>query len=196
MKRQMFALLFAGIASLSACGGGGGGGNATVPGGGGGGGGPTGVGAMTIGFALPGGTIGNVATPPYGTVGGYTQSTYSQVIAFPPGTTITLKNLSTTDEHTLNVLSTSAFPVNPALSTGAAGGTTLAPGYQSGAIPPGGTVSVTLATAGTYYVGCGFHYNDADSMRDVIQVSANATPGPQATPVAGGTGGGCTGPYC
>ena len=198
MNKRVYALLFTCIASLAACGGGGGGGSAVTPGGGGGNT-PPGVGPQTIGFALPDGTIGTVNTAPFGTVGGYTQSVYSQVIAFPTGTTITLKNLSSTTPHTLNVLSTSAFPVNPALSTAAAGGTTLAAGFQSGSISPGGTLSVKLATAGTYYIGCGYHYNDAVSMRDVIMVGASATPGPQATPQpggGGGGGGGCSGVYC
>jgi plastocyanin len=204
MNKQLAAFVFAGIAALTACGGGGGGGFS--PGGGGGGGGnptpapsPTGVGAQTIGIALPDGTIGSVNTAPFGVVGGYTQSTYSQVLAFPPGTNITLKNLSSSTTHTLNVLSTTGFPANPALSTSAAGGTSLAAGYQSGNISPGATLSVTLATPGTYYIGCAYHYMDALSMRDVLQVSASATPGPQATPPPAGTGGGgggCTGIYC
>jgi plastocyanin len=198
MNKRVYAFLFATIAGLAACGGGGGAG-AVTPGGAGG---PTAtpvptLAPNTMGFAIPDGTIGTVNTPPYGVVGGYTQHTYSQVVAFPPGTTITLKNLSSTTPHTVNVLSTSAFPAGPALSTAAAGGSTLAAGYQSGSIAPGGTMTVTLATAGTYYIGCAYHYNDAVSMRDVILVSSSATPGPQATPASsGGSGGTCTGYYC
>lgn len=192
------------VASLAACGGGysgGSGSNYSPPGSGGGGTQPAGVGAMTIGFALPDGTIGQVNDPRFGPVGGYTQTVYSQTIAFPPGTVVTLKNLSASTDHTLNVLSTTSFPASPALSTSASGGNTLAAGYASGVVHGGGTLSLMLANAGTYYIGCAFHYNDAVSMRDVIQVSAAATPGPQATPQAGtggGTGGtgGCTGPYC
>jgi plastocyanin len=123
------------------------------------------------------------------------------VLAFPPGTTVTIKNLSSTEVHTLNVLSTSAFPAKPAtISTSASGGSSLAAGFATGNIPAGGSMQVTLNTPGTYYIGCAYHYNDAASMRDVLMVSSSATPGPQATPPpsggSGGGGGGCTGPYC
>lgn len=195
MNKQTSALLFAVIASLTACGGGGGGGY-NPPSGGGGHNSPppSGVGANSIGIALPDGTIGTVNSQ-FGVVGGYTQSTYSQVLAFAPGTTITLKNLSSTTAHTLNVLSTSAFPSSPALSTAASGGTDLTAGYASGSIPAGGSVSVTLNTPGTYYIGCAYHYMDSVSMRDVLMVSSSASPGPQATPQPSGSGG-CTGVYC
>jgi plastocyanin len=199
MNTRIRALLFAGIAALSACGGGGGGGGNNLPGNGNGNNAPppSGVGANSVGLALPDGTIGTVNTPPFGVVGGYTQKTYSQVLAFAPGTTITLKNLASGTPHTLNVLSTSAFPSAPALSTAASGGTDLAAGYASGSIPPGGTVTVTLSTPGTYYLGCAYHYMDSVSMRDVLMVSSSATPGPQATPQpSGSTPGGCTGSYC
>jgi plastocyanin len=155
---------------------------------------------FTIGFAQPDGTIGVVNDPSFGTVGGYTQNVYSQTVAFAPGTVVTLRNLSAATDHTLNVLSTTSFPASPSLPTTASGGSTLAAGFTSGTIHGGGTLSVTLATAGTYYIGCAYHYMDAVSMRDVIQVSTTATPGPQATPQpsggGGGLGGGCVGPYC
>lgn len=193
MKNSVIALCFAGTAALAACGGYGGGGKYTPPGGGGGNG-PGGVGTLTIGFALPDGTIGTVNTAPFGTVGGYTQKTYSQVLAFPPGTVITLKNLSTGTQHTLNVLSMSAFPAKPAaIATTASGSSTLDANFASGPINGGGTMRVTLANAGTYYIGCAFHYNDAVSMRDVLEVSASATPGPQATAPPSSGGGGGTG---
>lgn len=178
-------------AILAACGGYGGGGSGyTPPGGGGGSGGPPPVGAMTIGFALPSGAIGTVNTP-FGLIGGYTQQTYSQVIAFPPGTTVTLKNLSSTTPHTLNVLSMTGF-TSSNLDTTAAGGNVLAAGFRSGAINGGGTMSLKLTNAGTYFVGCAFHYTLTPSMRGVIEVSSNATPGPQATPPPGTGGGGGT----
>jgi len=192
-------VLVALAAPLTACGGAGGGGygggtgstGANVP---------TGVSAFTIGFAQPDGTIGVVNDPTFGTVSGYTQNVYSQTIAFAPGTVVTLRNLSAATDHTLNVLSTTAFPANPSLPTTASGGSTLAAGYTSGTIHGGSTLSLTLATAGTYYIGCAYHYMDALSMRDVIQVSTTATPGPQATPQpssgGGGIGGGCIWPYC
>jgi len=164
---------------------------------------PTGVSSFTIGFALPDGTIGVVKDPTFGTVGGYTQNVYSQTIAFPPGTVVTLRNLSTSTDHTLNVLSTTGFPAAPSLPTTASGGTALTAGYTSGTIHGGQSVSVTLSTPGVYYIGCAYHYMDAISMRDVIQVSSSAVPGPQATPQPssggggfGGGGNGCIGPYC
>lgn len=197
MDRRILALIFTGIAGLAACGGGGGSGSFSPPSGGGGGGGappPTGVAAKTIGIALPSGTIGTVNSS-FGMVGGYTQSTYSQVLAFPPGTTVKLKNLSSNTPHTLNVISTSGFPSNASLSTTASGGSDLKAGFASGAIPAGGTMSVTLNTPGTYFIGCAFHYSVG--MRDVLMVSDGATPGPQATPQpSGSSGGGCTGVYC
>lgn len=200
LKKRNLALFFlATVAvSLAACGGGyGGGGGYTAPGGGTPGT-PTGVSSFTIGFALPDGTIGQVNDPTFGKVGGYTQNVYSQTIAFPPGTTVTLRNLSAATDHTLNVLSTTGFPVSPTLSTNASGGSTLAAGYSSGTVHGGGTLSLLLANAGTYYIGCAYHYMDAVSMRDVIQVNAAATPGPQATPQPSGASppGGCTGLYC
>lgn len=180
-------------ASLAACGGGGG-----SSGGSGNNGGtpptttpssPPGVPPLSIGIALPTGAIGYESDPTWGQVGGFTQSTYSQVLAFPPGTTITLKNLSSNTPHTFNVIAASSgppanFPSNPSLSTGANGGNTLAAGYSSGTIDPGSSVSVVLANAGTYLIGCAYHYASAN-MRDVIQVSSSATPGPQATPMPG-----------
>jgi plastocyanin len=180
---------------LAACGGGygGGGGGTYTPPSTGPTSAPVGVSPDTIGIGLPSGPIGTVDTPPYGVVGGFTQHVYSQVLAFAPGTTITIKNLSSTNAHTLNVLSTSSFPASPTLSTASSGTTSLDANYASGSIAPGGSVTVTLATAGTYYIGCAYHYMSTPSMRDVLLVSSTATPGPQATaqPSGGtGTGGG------
>ena len=190
MKRSLGYFAGAAMAlALAACGGYGGGTSYSPPGNSPGGGGPAPLGAMTIGFALPSGIIGTVSTP-FGVIGGYTQNTYSQVIAFPPGTTVTLKNLSSNTAHTLNVLSTNSFPSSPDLSTTAAGGNTLAAGYRSGSIAAGGTATLNLSNAGTYYIGCAFHYMTSPSMRGIIEVSANATPGPQATPPPSGSGGG------
>lgn len=188
MKR--YDALIAGLACtavLAACGGGGGGG-ATVPSpnvpGGGGTPVPTSppVAAKTVGVAAPSGAMGSVKTLQFGVVGGYTQQTYSQVLAFPPGTQITIKNLAAGSPHTLNVLSTSAFPASPTILSSSSNTTTLDANYRSGAINPGGSVTVTLSNPGTYFIGCAFHYFDAVSMRDVLMVSSSATPGPQATP--------------
>lgn len=191
MTRRFDALLgaLAIAASLAACGGGSGG-SVAPPGGGG----PTptpvpsGAGAESIGIALPSGPIGTVDSAQFGVLGGFTQQTYSQVLAFPPGTTVTLKNLSSTTPHTLNVLGTSAFPAAPSLSTSASGSSTLDANYASGSIAPGGSVTVTLSTPGTYYIGCAYHYMTSPSMRDVLLVSSSATPGPQATPQPSSTG--------
>jgi plastocyanin len=159
---------------------------------------PTGVGSLSIGVALPTTGIGVEMDPTWGQVAGYTQSTNSQVLAFPVGTTITIKNRDNT-VHTMNVIGTPSgppanFPANPPLSIAPIGGTNLAAGYASGNVMPGASVSVTLSTAGTFLIGCAYHYL-SNNMRDVLQVSNSATPGPQATPPPSG-GGGCVGPYC
>ncbi|HZZ65387.1 MAG TPA: hypothetical protein VFE17_07815, partial [Candidatus Baltobacteraceae bacterium] len=157
MNQKMPALVFALSGTLVACGGGG---SSPVPGGGGGGGGPTPtpapVSANTIGEALPTG-MGTVTTS-FGVVGGFTQKSLSQVMAFPPGTKVTIKNLAPSTPHTLNVLSTTGFPANPALSTTAAGGSTLGTGFASGTIAPGGSITVTLSNPCTFFIGCAFHY--------------------------------------
>lgn len=192
---DVLAMSLAMTAALAACGGGGGGGVTPTGGGGSQSTPPPPVTANTIGIALPSGPIGTVSTSAYGTVGGFTQQTYSQTLAFAPGTTVTIRNLSSTTAHTLNVLSTSSFPANPALSTGASGTSSLDANYASGSIAPGGSVTVTLATAGTYYIGCAYHYMNTPSMRDVLIVSASATPGPQATPQPSATGSPAPGGY-
>ncbi len=180
-------------ATIAACGGSGGGGY-SPPAGGGGGGGVGGVGADMIGMDLPTTTIGVENDPTWGTVGGYTQSVRSQVIAFAPGTMITIKNLSSSTPHTLNVIGTAGappanFPSNPSLSTSASGGSVFGIGYATGSISPGASVSVTLSNPGTYLVGCAYHYS-SNQMRDVVEVASGATPGPQATAPPGGGGGG------
>ena len=206
MQRTLgIAALFAFSLSLVACGGGGGGGGGiTPPNNGGGGTPPPGVSGNSIGEALPSSAIGVEIDPMWGTVAGFTQSSRSQIIAFAPGTVVTVKNLAaagTGTTHTLNVVGTASgppahFPASPSLSIAASGGSTLATGFASGNITPGAQMSVTLATAGMFIVGCAYHYGLG--MRDVIQVSSSATPGPQATPQpsSGGGGGGCVGVYC
>lgn len=129
--------------------------------------------------------LGTVADPVFGTVGGYTQSLSSQVMAFAPGTQVMIANVSapaTGKTHTLNVLGTSSFPdpASTTLSKAASGGNTLTTGYASGDIVPGKLVGPVTLLQGTYYIGCAYHYPDGH--RDVIVVQANATPGPQATP--------------
>ncbi len=182
------------VLAVAACGGGGGGGTVTPPSGGGGNPPPTappGVGALTIGVALPTGAIGVENDPTFGSVGGFTQQVYSQVVAFAPGTAITIKNLSTTTAHTLNVAGdvgagAPVFPANPTLSTTAAGGNTLTDGFASGNLAPGASIGPITLTAGMYYIGCAYHYA-SNQMRSALLVTAAATPGPQATPVPTGT---------
>lgn len=160
-----------------------GGGLSSTPSGGGGGGGGSPLPADTIGFSIPTGAIGVEDDPVWGTISGFTQTSTSQVLAFAPGTKITLQNLSSTDPHTFNVIQIAGappanFPANPSLSF-TAKGSVLQAGYASGIVNPKKSVTVTLSKPGTYLIGCAFHY--LLGMRDVIQVSASATPGPQAT---------------
>ncbi|MDQ2679800.1 MAG: hypothetical protein M3Y21_02090 [Candidatus Eremiobacteraeota bacterium] len=195
-KFAAFAAIAA-VALLAACGGGGSGGGYNPPSSGGGGGStpppPPTVPANTIAIAFPAG-IGTEKDPTWGAVGGFTQQGLSQVLGFAPGTSIMLQNLSTTTPHTLNVVSAGAvapavFPANPALSTGAGGGSNIQAGFSSGAIPPGGKVGPFTLMSGTYLIGCAFHYS-SNNMQDVLVVAAAATPGPQAqqTPSPGGGG--------
>lgn len=141
--------------------------------------------AFTIGFDLPG-KRGTVKTK-WGTIGGYTQMKYSQIVAFPPGTKVTLRNLSKSIPHTLNVLGTKRFPASPNLGLSASGTNVLALGYRSGSIRPGGRVSIVLKNPGRYFIGCAYHYPESPHMRGIIIVRAGVKPGPQATPVPAAT---------
>ena len=139
----------------------------------------------TIGEELPSEGLGNINDEKWeSVVGGFTQTRYSQTLAFPPGTRITIHNLSKSLPHTLNVVKAidgppARFPASPVLST-SAHGTRLEAGYRSGAIMPGKAVTVTLVK-GRYLIGCAFHYV-SNQMRTVIVVEDGAKPGPQATP--------------
>jgi protein SCO1/2 len=171
---------------LAACTNGGGLGNI----GGNGGGAPSPLPSTAIGVAIPSGKIGVENDPTWGTISGYTQNQTSQVLAFPPGTKITVTNLSKVDPHTLNVIATSngpppQWPKNPSLSFSPSGNGVLGSTYASGTLNPGASVKVTLSNPGTYLIGCAFHYVGLN-MRDVIEVSASATPGPTASPGPGG----------
>jgi plastocyanin len=137
--------------------------------------------ADTIGEELPGEGVGTKTDPAWGLVGGYTQSTTAQVLAFPPGTVVTIMNLSSSLSHTLDVVKKvksppANFPPNPTLSMTPQGNGILGKGYASGVIHPGKTVSVTLSNKGNYLIGCAFHYHEG--MQDVIRVVPHATPGP------------------
>jgi len=115
---------------------------------------------------------------------GFTQEDRSQSLAFPPGTKITIHNLSKSTTHTLDVVKVidkppAIFPKGVTLSKTPKGDGKLEEGYASGEIKPGGSVTVTLVKEGIYLVGCAFHYSSG--MRDVLVVSKTAKPGPQAT---------------
>ncbi|MBV8154247.1 MAG: hypothetical protein JO029_07420 [Candidatus Eremiobacteraeota bacterium] len=145
-----------------------------------------------IGEDLPS-VLGTVKASGWGNemLGGFTQTQWSQRLAFPPGTKLTIRNLSKTGtSHTFNVVKVESgnavkFPSNPSLSTRASGHGKLEAGYASGIIAPGKSVTVTLVKEGTYLVGCAFHYA-SNGMRDILVVKAGAKPGPQATPPAAG----------
>jgi protein SCO1 len=156
----------------------------------GGGGSPSPFPSGGIGIGIPTGRIGVENDPAWGTVSGYTQNQTSQVMAFPPGSKITVKNLSTTTPHTLNVVALASappadFPPSPSLTFSARGNGVLGADYASGTINPGNTVTLTLSKVGIYLIGCAFHYIEFH-MRDVIQVETGATPGPTASPGPGG----------
>ena len=136
-----------------------------------------------ITMSLPGSSaIGQEIDPTYGAIGGYTQSLYSQTLAFVPGAKIMIVNGQPGVPHTLNVISQTSFPATPTLSTAAAGGSTIATGFSTGSVTGGTTIGPFTLTAGLYFIGCGFHYV-SNGMRTVLNVAAAATPGPQATPV-------------
>ncbi|MBV9718924.1 MAG: SCO family protein [Candidatus Eremiobacteraeota bacterium] len=157
---------------------------------GGGGTSPSPLPTNAIGVAIPNQKIGVENDPVWGTIGGYTEEATSQVLAFPPGAQITIKNLSSTTPHTLNVIGKRSgpppnFPPSPSLSFSPSGNGVLGTNYASGTINPGASVTVTLSNPGIYLIGCAFHYI-SNAMRDVIQVVAGATPGPTASPGPGG----------
>jgi len=140
--------------------------------------------AQVISLALPTTSIGRENDPTYGLVGGYTQSAFSQVLGFAPGSQVMIRNGDSSRPHTLGDLQTKSFPPTESLSETGTGTATFGPGWQSGTLKPGQLIGPITLQAGTYYIGCAFHYV-SDGMRDVLVVAANATPGPQATPPPG-----------
>lgn len=139
---------------------------------------------QVVTMALPSSVMGSTTTA-FGVIGGYTQSGFSQILAFAPGSQIMLRNGQAGVPHTLDVVSTASFPASPTLST-TASGATLDQNFASGVINPTTMIGPFTLTAGTYYVGCAFHYT-TDNMRTVLVVAAGATPGPQATPPSSGS---------
>ena len=143
-----------------------------------------------IGLGIPTGRMGVENDPVWGTISGFTQDKTSQILAYPPGTTVTIHNLSSTSPHTLNVIAESTgpppqWPKSPSLTFSPSGNGVLGSGYASGSIQPGADVSVKLSNPGIYLIGCAYHYIGFN-MRDVIQVKIGATPGPTASPGPGG----------
>jgi plastocyanin len=139
----------------------------------------------TIGEELPSEGVGTVNDTFWkATLGGFTQTNYAQALGFPPGTKITLMNLSKNISHTLDYVkkirrAPAKFPTNPNLPIAASGGS-FGKGYASGSISPGKSVTVMLGKAGIYLIGCAFHYGEG--MHTVLVVKKNATPGPEGTP--------------
>jgi plastocyanin len=140
----------------------------------------------TVGEELPSEGLGTYHSPSWkADLGGFTQQQYSQALAFPPGTKITIRNLSKSITHTLDVVKEVSgppadFPADPKLSISAKGDGKLETGYASGPIPPGKSVTATLVKEGVYLIGCAFHYSEG--MHDVLVVKKGALPGHQATP--------------
>lgn len=189
MKSPTLAAAFALVAAgaIAACTNGGGLGSINS---GGGGPTPSPPPSKGIGVGIPTGTIGVEDDPVWGTVSGYTQNKTSQVLAYPPGATVAVTNLSSSTPHTLNVIAVASsppanWPQNPSLSFYPSGNGVLGSSYASGTINPGKSVKIKLTNPGTYLIGCAFHYIEF-AMRDVIEVVAGATPGPTASPGSGG----------
>jgi protein SCO1/2 len=187
VKSPTFALAFTIVVlgAVAACTNGGGLGSI-----GGGGGSPSPLPSTGIGVAIPTGKIGVEKDPVWGIVSGYTQNQTSQVMAYAPGVTVTITNLSSTSPHTLNVIAVASgpppkWPQNPSLSFYPVGHGILGAGYASGSLNPQKSVKVKLTKPGIYLIGCAYHYV-SNNMRDVIQVVAGATPGPTASPGPGG----------
>jgi plastocyanin len=138
----------------------------------------------TISEELPTEGLGTIDDPHWkATLGGFTQEQFSQALGFAPGTEITIKNISSSITHTLDVVAKikgapAKFPPNPKLPLNPSGGE-LKKGYASGPIDWGSSVKVTLGKTGIYLIGCHFHYHEG--MQDVLVVANGATPGPQAT---------------
>jgi hypothetical protein len=136
---------------------------------------------QVVTMALPSTAMGRITDASFGSIGGFTQQLYSQTLGFAPGAQIMIRNGQNAVPHTLGVVSTTSFDSGSALSTSATGGSTIQAGFNTGSVNGGALAGPFTLAAGTYYIGCAFHYA-SDQMRTVLQVAANASPGPQATP--------------
>src|SRR4029077_13612486 len=108
---------------------------------------------QVVRLALPTSAIGMENDPTFGMVGGFTQTIYSQVLGFAPGAQIMIENDQTATPHTFgDTGGHGSFPASgAALSTTAAGGSTISSGFQSGTINPGQRIGPFTLVAGTYY---------------------------------------------
>ncbi|HEX3466113.1 MAG TPA: hypothetical protein VHS78_18840 [Candidatus Elarobacter sp.] len=131
-------------------------------------------------MALPTTSMGARTDAVYGVIGGYTQQQFSQTLAFAPGSQIMITNGQAGTPHTFGVVSTTSFDSGAALNTSPTGGNTIQAGFNTGSVNGDTSVGPFTLAAGLYYIGCAFHYQ-SNQMRTVLNVAANATPGPQAT---------------
>jgi hypothetical protein len=142
--------------------------------------------------------VGKINDPTFGTVQGFTQQAFSQVLGLSPGQQIMLTNGDSVT-HTFNVYSTYPTPPPPngTLDTTSSGTSSLDAGYRSGPILPGKSVGPLTVTnnTGNLYIACAFHFG-SNGMQDGVVVNVNATPGPQASIASGGSPPPCKGPYC
>jgi hypothetical protein len=192
--RAVVAALVIAAATAAGCGGGGGG-STSAPGPGPQ---PSTSAVPTVQIVLFAHDVGSIDTPPFGTVQGFTQQSFSQVLGLSPGQQVMLKNGDNVT-HTFNVYSVYPTPPPPGgtLDTTSSNTSTLDAGYRSGPLAPGvsvGPLTVTN-TIGNLFIACAFHYL-SNGMQDGVVVNVNATPGPQASVATGGTPPPCKGPYC
>ena len=193
--RSAIAALAIAAATAAGCGGGGGGGSTSAPGPGPQ---PSVSAVPAVQIVLFAKNVGSVTDPTFGTVQGFTQQAFSQVLGLTPGQQIMLTNGDNVT-HTFNVYSTYPTPPPPGgtLNTSPSGTTVLDAGYRSGPIAPGGSVGPLTVTnnVGNLYIACAFHFG-SNQMQDGAIVNVNATPGPQASIASGGSPPPCKGPYC
>lgn len=193
--RGAIAALAIAAATAAGCGGGGGGGSTTVNGPGPQ---PSNSAVPAVQIVLFAKNVGSVNDITFGTVQGFSQQTYSQVLGMTPGQQIMLTNGDNVT-HTFNVYSTYPTPPPPGghLDTTPSGTTILDAGYRSGPISPGASVGplTVTSTLGNLFIACAFHFG-SNGMQDGLIVNVNATPGPQASIASGGSPPPCKGPYC
>ncbi len=196
LNAARFAIIALAISAAVAAGcGGGGGGSTSAPGPGPQ---PSVSAVPAVHIVLFAQYVGKINDPTFGTVQGFSQQNYSQVLGLAPGQQIMLTNGDNVT-HTFNVYS--AYPTPPppngTLDTTSSGTSTLDVGYRSGPIAPGTSVGPLTVTnnSGNLYIACAFHFG-SNGMQDGVVVNVSATPGPQASIASGGSPPPCHGPYC